>query len=462
MDVKLIEEVLLGLFLLVSLISLLLLLGTFLRSKFKIFQKLFLPASVIGGFIGLLLGPIVLKDHALLPIPDAWLKIAALMPGFLIVPVVASVPLGLNMKKDKTNKSKSQVLNMFLVLAIVGMSQSIVGHFVAGLFRKSYDLYPSFGTELLGGFSGGHGTAGVVGNILRLADQTYWELAQGITTTTATFGLVGGILFGILLINIAFRKQQTKVIKDFGAMPQDMVSGLVKEKENLKPSGFETTNSSSIDSISFHLALIMIVSGGAYGLVFLLKKYNVFLLSSIPQWAYAILLMYLVWFIMLKLKVDYLVDTKTKSKISSALTEFAVVAAIMSLPLKALFSYLIPLLLMIVLGFIVTISLTYFLSKKVFKDDYWFERAMPILGTNTGVFLTGILLLKMVDPDFESPVLKDYSISYSMHSVVGFVLMPITFSLLISHQYLLTWGFFLGVLALYFILLYFNNRKGVA
>ena len=40
-----------------SIIGGLLLLGTFLRAKVKLFQKLFLPASVIGGFIGLLLGP---------------------------------------------------------------------------------------------------------------------------------------------------------------------------------------------------------------------------------------------------------------------------------------------------------------------------------------------------------------------------------------------------------------------
>ena len=40
-----------------SIIGGLLLLGAFLRAKVKLFQKLFLPASVIGGFIGLLLGP---------------------------------------------------------------------------------------------------------------------------------------------------------------------------------------------------------------------------------------------------------------------------------------------------------------------------------------------------------------------------------------------------------------------
>ena len=45
-----------------SILSMLLLLGTFLRAKIKVFQKLFLPASVIGGALGLILGPEISGD----------------------------------------------------------------------------------------------------------------------------------------------------------------------------------------------------------------------------------------------------------------------------------------------------------------------------------------------------------------------------------------------------------------
>lgn len=41
-------------------LSFLLILGVFIKSKIKVFQDLFIPASVIGGFIGLILGPEVL------------------------------------------------------------------------------------------------------------------------------------------------------------------------------------------------------------------------------------------------------------------------------------------------------------------------------------------------------------------------------------------------------------------
>ena len=42
-----------------GLLGIFLLIGVFLRAKFKIFQKTFIPASVIGGFLLLILGPSV-------------------------------------------------------------------------------------------------------------------------------------------------------------------------------------------------------------------------------------------------------------------------------------------------------------------------------------------------------------------------------------------------------------------
>lgn len=64
-----------------SIIGGLLLLGTFLRAKVKLFQKLFLPASVIGGFIGLLLGPMVLGDYAILRVPETYINDWSLLPA---------------------------------------------------------------------------------------------------------------------------------------------------------------------------------------------------------------------------------------------------------------------------------------------------------------------------------------------------------------------------------------------
>lgn len=427
-----------------------LILGMILRAKIKFLQSLFLPASVIGGFIGLVLGPIVLGDYAVVPIPEEWLSIYALLPGILIVPVVASVPFGVKFKsrlekrEEKTSKVNAEnkrggtttrnTLVLLAILLIISQGQLLLGLLLTFIFKTTgfvQDLYATFGTEIGMGFAGGHGTAGVVGSLLQSMDQPYWELAQGVTVTTATVGIVGGILIGIILINIAARKGYTKFLSGPQSFPEDMLKGYEKNIEKQKSFGKETTTSSSIDSLTFHLALILGGSGLAYALLSVVKYFQVPIIGSVPIWAYAIIVMYVVWWLMCQLNISWIVNSQITSKIASMFTDFAVVAAIISLPVQAVLTYIVPILIMVTIIMAFTVSLTYWMSKKLY-GDFWFERSVAILGTNTGVFITGLLLLKMVDPDYKSPVLGEYSVSYSINSVFGFILFPILFGVLVN------------------------------
>jgi len=467
MDVDIITAFLRAVFFTFIVISIFLLMGTFLRAKVKMLQKLFLPASVIGGFIGLLLGPIVLKEYAIIPLPEDWIMIASLLPGLLIVPVVAAVPLGIKFgggKKEGDNKGSPatrNVLIMFSILGIVLATQNFFAVSVAATFKHVFNveaIYATFGTELAAGFAGGHGTAGVVGSLLQTMGKPFWDTAQGVTTTTATAGIVSGILIGIVLINVAARKGYTKFIESSASIPKDVRTGVQKDVDKQEPIGKETTNAASIDSVGFHLALILMVSGLAFAVTYLFDKYNILLLNSIPEWAYAILLMYLVWWLMMKYKLDWIVDVGTKTKISSALMEYAIVASIISLPLQAVFTFVVPIVVMVTGGLIITVTLAYFLSRKFFAD-HWFERSVTILGTNTGVFLTGLLLLTMVDPDMKSPVLRDYSLSYSINSVISFILFPLSFFLLINHGFMSGLSLYAVVLIIFIVLLLLTHRK---
>lgn len=70
-------------------ISVLLVLGIVVRSSFSIFQRLFIPSSVIGGFIGL----IVIQTLGQF-ISDDWFAAFGQLPGFLINIVFAGLFLG--------------------------------------------------------------------------------------------------------------------------------------------------------------------------------------------------------------------------------------------------------------------------------------------------------------------------------------------------------------------------------
>lgn len=440
MDTETIHTVLLSGFFSFLVLSGLLLAGAFLRFKINMLQALFLPASVIGGGVGLLVGPILLNRVASTPLPQDWMTIFSFLPGILIVPVIASIPLGIRSQSadntiGKTKKNtRYSIIIMFALLSIIGASQNMLGLLTAGafkLFSDGIDFYPTFGTELAAGFSGGHGTAGVVANMLRNMEQPYWDIAQGLATTTATAGLIGGIIIGIFLINWAVRSGKTNFIQTKIVVKSSQKTGMQEQIAEQEIAGRETTDTSSIDSLTYHLALILSVSGLAFLTTFLLKKANIPFLGFIPEWGYAILIMYLVREGMQKAKITWTLDEKTIVKIRSVFTEYAIVAAIVSLPLQAVYDYFYPLVILIIVGMAMTIVLSLVLSKKMLKQD-WFEKSMAIFGTSTGVFLTGIILLRMIDPKMQSTVLRDYSISYSFYSVTSFLLFPVSFGILIQ------------------------------
>ncbi len=191
-------------------LGLFLLIGFVLRAKISIFQKTFLPAGVIGGFLLLILGPIGI---GILPIPEDWLKVWALMPGVLIVPVVTATPLGLDFSGDKSKDEMKNILPLLFIMLAIYYLQNVIGFLVNIIFTSmGTDLYATFGWELVIGYTGGHGTAGILGNMLSELNIPYWETAQGVATTMATFGLVGGIIIGMILINWAARKGYTSVL----------------------------------------------------------------------------------------------------------------------------------------------------------------------------------------------------------------------------------------------------------
>ena len=78
----------------VAWLSVLLLVGKLIRTKAVLLQKLFLPASVIAGFIGLALGPYILGQAGVQVIPQEMLDTWATFPGRLINVVFACLFLG--------------------------------------------------------------------------------------------------------------------------------------------------------------------------------------------------------------------------------------------------------------------------------------------------------------------------------------------------------------------------------
>lgn len=159
-------------------LSFLLILGVIIKSKFKIFQELFIPASIIGGGIGLIIGPEILGKLRSFSIPITWNKDISLLPSILIVPIIASIPLGMNFNIKNSKGEAKDIINTSFILFIVTFLQLAIGYFVNFIYTYilGKPLYPTFGAELNTGFAGGHGTAGMIGKTLQEMNMDYCKV----------------------------------------------------------------------------------------------------------------------------------------------------------------------------------------------------------------------------------------------------------------------------------------------
>lgn len=443
-----------------SILSLFLLIGTFLRAKISILQKLFLPASVIGGFLGLMISPEIIKNYS--PIPENFIKIYSIIPGILIVPIFAAIPLGMFMESSNENKSamffKSTpaIIKAFGIFMAASMSQSAAGYITNIFFTKTMpniNMYRTFGYELSAGFSGGHGLAAATGKLLEGFGLAYYEVAQGVAVTEATIGLIGGMVIGIVFINIAIRKSKIKPFEaEIKNIDKNLQRGFYSDISKQTSLGRETFFSASIETITFHIALILVVSGIAYIVLHFAKLSGIKGLSVLPVWTYSMIIMFLLNFIIKKLNLSWMIDSKVKTRITGTLSDFAIIAAIISLPVYAVSKYMLPIIVMSSLGFITTIIIIYFLTSIFFKNDYTFERFIVSFGTATGVLITGMMLLKICDKDYKTPALKDFSLGFSLMSISGLVTVPVLNSILATGSTMMNFiAAFISVIIFMFI-----------
>ena len=435
-------------------LSTLLIIGTILKRYIKIFQTFFIPASIIGGVIGLIISENLLGKYYQI-IPKNWEVLIKGIPGILIIPIIISIPLG--MKLGQKKKAFKGAINMGGILFLVTFLQLFIGYLVHLILKNvlKIDLYKGFGSELNAGFAGGHGTAGVVSRTLKDIGSSYWELAQGVTVTLATIGLIFGIIFGIYQI-----KRKNKNLFSLDILKK-YKNGYIENKNEQDSLGKETMLSTTIDTLAYHLAIIMGVCGFSIFTLNILKKYNVPLVSKLTVWSYGMIVMFIVWKIMIKKNLEWSIDSKVRSKITATLTEYAIVSAIASIPISGVLNYIIPILVVGIVGFVFTWIIILVLTKRYFKD-YAFERALAIFGTSTGVFITGLLLLRICDPKFETPVLQDYSLGFSLTALLG----PLLIALCIELSYY--YAVFYPILILLSLIIvtilfleYYNKEKRV-
>lgn len=385
-----------------ALASLLIAIGQFLRVKIKIFQHFFVPAGLIGGFLGLFGGKQFLD---IIPFSTDIGSYSAV----LIVIVFAAIGAGgFDIKKDTLKQQVGQVYGIFSFSFLSVLLQ--IGFGVLFSILVISQIFPEinygFGLILVAGFAGGHGTAAAIGKTF---SDLGWADATDLGMTSATVGILCGILVGLAIIKWGARNGHTHYIKDFKDISNDMRTGLI-QPENRKSVGEETTSSMSLDVIGWHLSWVLIASGAGYWASVWIKNTFRF---SIPDFMCSFLagiFMYMIFSRGKNRGVYRYIDDRLLSKISGTATDYLVFFGVASIKVSIIVKYATPLLMLMIFGILFNLLFWRLLAPTLFKDQ-WLERSMLTLGMAFGVAATGIILLRVIDPEGKSKTLKDFALA---------------------------------------------------
>lgn len=364
----------------ICIMSALMLIAKIIRTKIKIIQKLYIPSALVAGFLGLLLGKQFLN---VIPFSSEISEYA----GILIAFVFGSMFIGSKTKVTFKSMFES-VGDSFLVNASAEILQ--------------FAIFILIGVAVL--------------------PENGWSDATSIGQTFATIGLLGGIFGGVAVINIGARKGKTAIIKDVNELPEEMLTGLVKEEDQTE-FGKNTVNAMSIDTLTWHLTLLMVAVGAAY----LINNELKILIPSVsfPVYGIALICSVVLQGILKLLKLDGYVDKKIITHIGSSATDYLVAFGVASINISIVLKYLVPIVVMAAVGFLFVFTWFWVISPRFFRN-YWFERGIYILGLSTGVMATGVILLRITDPEFKSGVLEDFGFAWIFLSFMDMVLVSLS------------------------------------
>ena len=398
-----------------GMIASILIAANIIRRKVPFIRKLLMPTAVIAGFLALALrvtGVINLDTRLMEMITYHTIAI-----GFIALSLI--IP-----KKEKNysklitgSKSGALIVGGYLVQGTLGLIVSI------GLaYTIRPDMFKAAGILLALGFGQGPGQANNVG-------LTYEALGftggQSFGLSIAAMGFLVSCTFGVIYLNILKRKGVLKKINDREI-----------HHENFTVEDFQDENeipvSESVDKFSLQIALVLMIYLATWllasGLTVMLRATESdFAMSLIPIiWGFnfifgALLAVTLRGIIKLSRNIGWMTRQYQNNYLLSRISGFAfdlmIVCGICTINFEKLAGLWLPFILMCFLGTLGTL-IYHKTMCKILYPDYYYEGFMSMFGMQTGVISSGILLLREIDPKFETPAATNLVLGSSF--AIGF------------------------------------------
>lgn len=400
-----------------------LLVGNILRRKVPFLRKSLIPSALLGGALLLCLKAIPGMDNIVNKQAMEIITYHALGLGF--------VALALKNNKIESKSSTMTVIetgtltaSTYLIQAIVGLGATILLYY----FGKS--IFYASGLLLPMGYGQGPGQALNFGTI-----YTGQAKLQGINFAGGDFGLaiaaigfIVGSIVGVIYLNILRRKGIITV--------QEMEDKQTNTLDDYQ-SEDDIPDSESIDKFSIQICLVLMVYFFVYLFVNWIQKMDLgdFGTNTLKpmlwgfNFLFGTLFGVLVKWIMNKFKKVKLMSREYANnyllnRISGFCFDVMIVAGTAAISFTDLRQFIIPLTIVCILGATVTFLYIRVASKHLYPT-YENEGFLSMFGMLTGTASNGMILLREIDPKFETPAANNLVLQTFPAIVLGFPIMLI-------------------------------------
>lgn len=390
-------------------------LSNLLRRKISFIRRGLMPVSVMAGFILL-----ILKVAGIYPADAEFLEFMVyhcIALGFIAMSLRTVNRKGAPAGRFTGLKSGAVIVGTYLIQAIVGLTITIALAYTVmpGLFKAAGLLLPM-------GYGQGPGQANNIGT-------TYEALGfsggRSFGLSIAAAGYLCACTVGVVMLNIWSRRGLLK-------------AGRKKDEADLLSADYfqdrnELPVSDSIDRLSVQIAMVLLVYLATYLLTWGVTSG----ISAISEelgntlnsllWGFNFIIGSMMALLArmaldkareLKLVVRQYQNNYLLNRISGFFFDLMIVAGIASINPEDISGLWIPFALLAVAGGTVTWIYLKKVCKRVY-GDYYHEGLISMYGMLTGTIGSGMLLLREIDPELETPAADNLVVGSSYGIVFG-------------------------------------------
>ncbi len=429
-------------------LGILLLVGIAHRARLRVFQYFLVPACLIGGILGF-----ILRSTGMVPVETSLIENVAF--HLFTVSFISIGLTGGGAPRAGDGGARELVKGAFWMACIFGISlplQALIGAgviYVYNLFAEP--IYQGLGFLAALGFTLGPGQALSIGKVWETLD------VQHAATLGLTFSAIGFFIasfVGVPLANWGLRRGYTTSTKGGRELDRATLRGVMDWEAEKECVGRKTLHPANVDTLAFHLALVGLVYGLTYGFVTFLTA-HISPQSGAMEWGFFFMwgmsIALLLRWIMGKVGLGHLIDPGVQRQITGTSVDFLIIATLTAVQVAVVRRYLVPIVGISVLAGTATILFILYFGRRL--DSFGFERTMGIFGTCTGTASSGLLLLRIVDPDFESPAALEVGVMnfFNLISASGSILLisaPVVYKMRLPLVLAILGGVILACLAL--------------